>query len=515
MNEDGTNVPAGWTIIQNGTTKVDATAGQDGTKALILNNGDTIVTPMDYAKYRDMNIWMKVYDPDPETNYEIYEAKIAMDARTLNGWYEIGEFDVTNLFDGKTINLSKNIGDNIYYGLRFRINKLPKGDYVVLDNVNFTTGRPARLDLINYSEGGQVDDYRSSNTSYTFNDLDSLSDYYYTVKSHYLFQYSEPTLRRAFGIGAPVLKDASDLTATSYTANWNAVPKATGYKANNYGVYRASADEANHVVLNEDFSKVTSAITDNTDPYNPENAGNTDETALDDYTDYAGWVGVGNTLSQGMVGVAESTSQINYLITPPMYLSNDKKFNLYIKAYGTKGATLLIQTNNKLYATYFEDAGDGTSGKVDNTFIIPDSAKDMEVIFYTLNHEPFILDAVKATQDIMQGNKVYTYLSSKTVDGNTLSCTFDGLDKYSYTDYAFTVISYYDLEGERAVSAMSDYMPAAVITDPVVISNIDDGISGAKEVARYNLNGVRLLTPVKGINIVKLSNGKTVKEIVK
>jgi hypothetical protein len=36
-----------------------------------------------------------------------------------------------------------------------------------------------------------------------------------------------------------------------------------------------------------------------------------------------------------------------------------------------------------------------------------------------------------------------------------------------------------------------------------------------KEVARYNINGMRLTSPTKGINIVKLTNGKTVKVMVR
>lgn len=43
--------------------------------------------------------------------------------------------------------------------------------------------------------------------------------------------------------------------------------------------------------------------------------------------------------------------------------------------------------------------------------------------------------------------------------------------------------------------------------------NPDNGI--VKEVARYNGAGQRVNGPVKGLNIVKLANGKTVKQIYK
>lgn len=46
------------------------------------------------------------------------------------------------------------------------------------------------------------------------------------------------------------------------------------------------------------------------------------------------------------------------------------------------------------------------------------------------------------------------------------------------------------------------------IANPVSLGNV-------KEVARYTIDGQKVMMPVKGINIVKLSNGKTIKVVVK
>ncbi len=57
--------------------------------------------------------------------------------------------------------------------------------------------------------------------------------------------------------------------------------------------------------------------------------------------------------------------------------------------------------------------------------------------------------------------------------------------------------------------------------DQINLSTGETGITGvtsengAQEVARYNVNGVKLSAPQKGLNIIKLSNGQTVKTIVK
>lgn len=47
------------------------------------------------------------------------------------------------------------------------------------------------------------------------------------------------------------------------------------------------------------------------------------------------------------------------------------------------------------------------------------------------------------------------------------------------------------------------------------ITSVGNDTAGATEVARYTVDGRRITSPVKGINIVKYSNGKTVKQIIR
>ena len=52
----------------------------------------------------------------------------------------------------------------------------------------------------------------------------------------------------------------------------------------------------------------------------------------------------------------------------------------------------------------------------------------------------------------------------------------------------------------------------SIVPDPTGIEGIrDNGSSDAHEVARYNLNGVRMAAPAKGMQIVKMSDGRVVK----
>lgn len=53
------------------------------------------------------------------------------------------------------------------------------------------------------------------------------------------------------------------------------------------------------------------------------------------------------------------------------------------------------------------------------------------------------------------------------------------------------------------------------LVDPSGIENVENSDSNATEVARYNANGMRLNAPQKGLNIVKMANGKSVKVMMK
>jgi hypothetical protein len=107
---------------------------------------------------------------------------------------------------------------------------------------------------------------------------------------------------------------------------------------------------------------------------------------------------------------------------------------------------------------------------------------------------------------------VYDYLGYKEVTSDQLSGIFDGLDKYSYPDYAFTTKAYYDLEGDVASSDMSDFFSVKAYTTGIGTAKNDATV---KEVARYNADGIRILKPQKGLNIVMMSDGSKLKVIVK
>lgn len=515
--EDGSGIPSEWTITKNsGKLNIGATVGADSTKAIILANGDSLTTPFDYSKYKGLKFWLHIFDPnpDPDTNENIYNINISIDLKTSNGWEHYGEISPEGFLTGRDFDLGSHLKRYSYYAVRISVSGLPDGDYVSLDNITAATGRSAKLEEL---EGDFPPIYYAStkNTSYTFENLDPLTDYYYSVRSHYLLIYSEEKPLFAFGVSVPTPTKATDLTSSSYTANWDEAPQATYYRVYNYGINTIKTDEADHAVLNEDFDKVDASVTDADDPYNPEAVGNESFVGIDDYTNMIGWGGIGLTLNKGMVGAEAYESTVNYVRTPMLYLDNADNFKLKIKAYGITDDALIIKTNEKEYAVYFTKSGDGNDkhGVIDGDFTIPERSAHENIFFYSYNKNAFMLDEVKVSQDVKAGGVVYDYLGYKQVSSDSLYYAFNGLDKYSYDKYAFTTKAYRVFEGETATSDMSDFF--IVESTATSISNAVKDAADVTVIARYAADGTRLDTPRKGVNIVKMSNGKVYKVIVK
>jgi hypothetical protein len=507
-----------WTFSVKGTNPI-SNEGVDGSKALILHNGDTIVSPFNNSKYRDMKWYMKVVAPSANVE-EGFDGYIKLSLLSMNQWESYGSFDAMFFTDGEEMSLDKEMNKdfaNKYNRVKLVVSGLPDDAYVIFDNLEAITAPKAVLDTIEGDfPGVYYAETNSKTTTYTFTGLDPVGEYYYTVKSHYVNLYSTPKLIYAFGVSAPDLEAATGIDERgTYTANWDASPKATRYLVSNYGVYKAEKDGP-CAILEESFDKVTSDVTASTDPYNPESIGNYEESSLDDYTSQKGWTGVGNTLVQGGIGGGESSYMTCYVTTPPLYLANSNEFNVTVKAYGSVGESLEVEANGNRYYIPFEDSGDGTKGVIDDTYTIPESGKSVKVTFLTVNMGAFMLDNVRIAQDVKAGERAYILLDQAETTAPTTSYTFTNLSQYNYDNYAYSVKAYFDKDGNTAVSNMSDYMLVDLVKGTCTLGvNELNTNSVAKEVARYNINGELLTAPTKGINIVKMSDGRVIKMIVK
>lgn len=96
-------------------------------------------------------------------------------------------------------------------------------------------------------------------------------------------------------------------------------------------------------------------------------------------------------------------------------------------------------------------------------------------------------------------------LHSEWIFGTVLPGQTDNI-AYGAEDVSLTLMN-----GSKAGPTVNIH---SVYADPTGITDIESA-DNATEVARYDLNGRKLTAPQKGLNIIKLSNGKTVKKLIK
>ena len=510
--EDTPNTSDDWGFALNSDRKVTMDGGENGSRGLILTNGDIILSPYNWATYKQFTMWMKLIVPETgQTRYDYQNANVAIQARTLNGWEEKGQFAVGRVKDAHVYDVcSERLGSDRYYQYRFVVQSVPADCQLILDDLHAVTGRASGLKP-QFSGEYYAKTY---DTSYDFYGLDPYGDYYYSVRAFYLGDYSEEVLQHVFGVATPEPKDPTNVLANSYTANWNESPNATSYIVDNYGVTTVKEDTQYYPLITEDFSKVDADYTSNTDPYNGEETGSDDEESLDEVTKMPGWYAIGLTLTQGMVGTKASTTTSNYIATPEMSLGNDDHITIYVKAYGTTGDALVYHTETGEKGSYFTSQDGSDKGMVEGYFVIPVNKKRDRLGLYSLYKKAITIDELRVYQTVKAGTKIYTFLGEGTTDASTLSYDFSGWNG-TFEDYAFSVGAIREGAYEYAASDMSDYYLVGK-PDPTSITGIAGNASEPSTIVSvYSVDGKRLNTPQRGVNVVKMSDGSTRKLVIK
>ena len=508
------------------TSQTFVDEGTDNSKAIKLSNGDSFTIPANGNDYKTAHFSLKVIDPsvDPSDPYAQYDVlgSILIDLKNADGWKNIGKFYASGFWnDAYIVKLEESYSKFATGGftqLRLRVEDMNEGAYFVLDDVDVTAKPAFEYQIVGsdyYQDLKEDDCYTAytSKTNYTFKDLDPNTEYWYGVRAHYVRQFSERQFIHALGVAAPDTKEATDIDSRgSFTANWYAAPKATGYTVNCYGVN--SVEEANddYPVLEEDFSNIDASVTTATTLADATAVGNTETSSLDAYTKFPGWTGNDNSLVQGMIGAQGDYTYVGGRIyTPVLYLGNADKCNLTLKLYGDANDNIVIKMNGTIYYIVLPE-----NGMADGTVTLPVTEPRQKIGFVSYNNAPFAIDYIKIGQPLAKGAKTLTWLASGDTDAETLSYTFTGLDAYDFSDFGYDVTSHYQYDESNATSSLAP--------SEMVFVNLESGTSGinelqngsdAKVVARYTADGQLVSVPVKGLNILKLNNGKIVKVIVK
>lgn len=519
---DGT-IPAGFET----TSQSFVDEGTDNSKAVKLTNGDSFIVPTNGNEYKSAHFSLKVVDPtvDPSDPYAQYYVggSILIDLKNADGWKNIGEYYASGFWnDEDVVKLEEEyskFAKGGYTQLRLRVDDMNDGAYFVLDDVDVTAKPAFEYQIV----GGDYytdlkEDYcytgDADGTSYTFTNLDPNTEYWYGVRAHYVSQFSERQFIHAIGVAAPDSKAATDIDSRgSFTANWDAAPKATGYTANCYGVKTVEEATEDYPVLEEDFSNVDASVTSATSIADATPVNNEETSSLDAYTKFPGWTGDNNSLVQGMLG-AEGDYNYTYghIYTPELDLTHADECNLTLKLYGDANDNIGIKINGSIIYLVLPE-----NGLADGTVVLPVTEPRQKIGFFSYNSAPFVIDYIKVGQPLAKGAKALTWLASGDTDAQTLSYTFTGLDAYDFAEFGYSVTSHYQYDDNSSVSSLT---PSEIVFVDLVAgtsTGIKDLLNSAdaKVVARYTADGQLVNTPVKGLNILKLSNGKIVKVIVK
>ena len=548
--EDG-QIPA---ELSTTGTVVDG-VGASGSKALSLADGDSVTFPVNNATFKSAEYFINVIGPANATADDLQYAKVDMYLRSKDGdkWLSYGYYNASSILNSPAIvNPLKgwygSLADT-YSGIRLVPAGFPEGYKFIVDSIAVTTNRPFGFEIINepdnfYTYGENYDDqtdtgfidwHVSSNianphTSYTVKDLDQIgitydpsAEYYYSVIARRYTTNSTYTWHHAFCLPAPVATGAKDKDDRgSYTATWTGPVKATRYSVNNYGVYVAAADEENHAIIDEDFSLFDNTVTSATDPTAPASAGNDYQVVLfDGYTYLPGWTGLCNTVAQGYLGCSQATYYVPFVKTPDFQADNDENLTLHVKAVGAPNDDLTLQfANGDTYVAPFD-----ANGNLDIEATVPEKAKTTSISIGSYNYAAFMLDEFAVKQNLKAGANVFTKIGNVVLDADksidTLSYTFNGLEGYDY--YAYDVTALQDLDGDVAVSDVSTrptFSLDANTPDPIIVDGIESVAATAnggfvKVVARYGVDGRQVSADTKGLQILKLSDGRIAKAIVR
>lgn len=521
------DIPEGWDIHLAGETQVTADGGEGGSAAIILGNDDYIQLPLTGGTFQSLSYFLKPVEKGALSGYLYID--VLNPATGKWGTYAYMSID-SHSKDGQTINL-KDFEEQypgaynfkgLYTGVRFRVanSKSP----AIIDNIKFETTPASERKTI-------LEDQSVTSNSYTFTGLDPEAEHYFTVKSKKGDMVSDPSApTHAFGISRPVVKEPSDIDRRGgFTANWEYTPKADRYMVDVYSVDVMDADKPGAPMLQEDFNNVKSATGTTAEP---EEIGNYyDITSLDEYVGNPGWTGCGNIIVDGMLGCMEDNTGTFELYSPYMSLQNNNgNYKVNVKVASVPGETFVIQGTG-VYAVYnVEEEGVKTIAVE-----LPNGVCQDRLMFYTLNGQPFLIDEISVTQDLKQGDRIFTKADKAEETGlehrfsvdNTetsifaynLTAEHDAFGKTCRSDssdmaYVEFTSGVSEIEGDGAMTSVRSLKGAIEVTlgEDAVIEVFD--LSGRKIVAEQGLSGVSTVVLPAGFYVVRAA-GCTVKVMVK
>ena len=512
------NYPEGWEFawkdndLSNHIAKGEG-AGTDNKQAVrLIDTGDAITTPYCPEGIKSLKFWVKAEanDGQPKFSSIMFTVNFGKGVYTVDNYINIPDMFTPEHRDGYYFDLTETLSafDKIYSVKIEYIREEDDKTTILFDDFSYTTNKPTTYNYVLKDQKVEQQDNEDGTVGFEVNGLDPDTDYTYSVKSvNSDFTSAASDEQEVYAVSIPTALPATNITANSYTANWTSHKKVDFYRVDQLQQTVIDKDTKDYVMLDEDFSKVTSSFTeaDLLEGFYEEGERTSGYMPLDDITHIAGWKASSTVRVNGWLGGNEakqgSGTIAGAIVTPTIDLShNEGACNISLRVWGSEGDWLIIQGSNPASLATIEFPKGG--GIVEKTITMPLCTSKEQLTFYSNNYKVFLIDYIKITQDVKAGDKVTTITGSvltEDADTKSMVMTNPGFSDGHDVLYRVTAMRY-DKDSQESHKYYSTSTPS----DLMLVKNPNPSGIGSVEAAAENVAGV------EGGIVVNAANATTV-----
>lgn len=512
------NYPEGWEFawkdddLSNHIAKGEG-AGTDNKQAVrLIDTGDAITTPYCPEGIKSLKFWVKAEanDGQPKFSSIMFTVNFGKGVYTVDNYINIPDMFTPEHRNGYYFDLTETLSafDKIYFVKIEYIREEDDKTTILFDDFSYTTNKPTTYNYVLKDQKVEQQDNEDGTVGFEVNGLDPDTDYTYSVKSvNSDFTSAASDEQEVYAVSIPTALPATNITANSYTANWTSHKKVDFYRVDQLQQTVIDKDTKDYVMLDEDFSKVTSSSTeaDLLDGFYEEGERTSGYMPLDDITKIAGWKASSTVRVNGWLGGNEakqgSGTIAGAIVTPTIDLShNEGACNISLRVWGSEGDWLIIQGSNPASLATIEFPKGG--GIVEKTITMPLCTSKEQLTFYSNNYKVFLIDYIKITQDVKAGDKVTTITGSvltEDADTKSMVMTNPGFSDGHDVLYRVTAMRY-DKDSQESHKYYSTSTPS----DLMLVKNPNPSGIGSVEAAAENVAGV------EGGIVVNAANATTV-----
>ncbi len=519
IDEANPNYPEGWVIdLKKEGPQVATTKGNyhSAPLALVLAvEGDSIVSPETPAEINRISFWVKPSTMEEEEDW-LSMFSILVYCTDKGDWTRLANipnFYIDDEGEGVIYTLDADaIGS---YARRVRFEYIQKGE----KNVSFMID-----DIqLSYATAPQPQPFMEkavTDTVCTVGGIDPEKDYYCYVQARDGQIVSEKSYHMwVNGINGlkPVVQEATDITANSFTANWKSMPKAMSYKVELAKRITAKEDLKGEILLHEDFNLVKEGTVSA-----PQTTWGSPDLSDMGFT-RTGWTFTQGMWAEGMVGSLGVSwlGDAGLVVSPVLSLHNNEgKFTVKATVYNT-------MANDTIWVMLIKNITDSEAlvglripctepGLVSATLAFTAGGQEnVRVAFMSQYGVPFFVDEVTVSQDLKAGDTVEVpYVSVKAEGDNFLA--FENLPEnadYAYAVTAKCMRAYVDYVSERS-DEMVVLMQKADVEDElkangIIVVSSSDAIQVHAEtaglpIALYDMQGRLHRTAVTSVGVTSI-----------